>query len=60
MQRMVDIWKEQWQYLTEICKNPEQSLSLEECEAIFTKIAEPFKAKMNGCNVTVNAHDLAV
>jgi len=57
---MVDFWKEQWQHLAEICKNPEQSLSWEECEAIFTKIAEPFKTKLNGHDVTVNARDSAV
>jgi len=57
---MNDFWKEQWQVLADICKNPDRSLGWEECAAIFQKIAEPFKTKINGRDVAVNGHDCAV
>jgi len=58
--QMNKFWKEQWQHLAEICENPDRSLGWEECAAIFQKIAEPFKTKINGRDVTINAHDSAV
>jgi len=57
---MDKFWKQQWQHLAEICENPDRSLGWEECAAIFQKIAEPFKTKINGRDVTVNARDSAV
>jgi len=57
---MTSFWKEQWQKLAVICKNPDQSLGWEECTAIFQKIAEPYKTKINGQDVTVNASNSAV
>jgi len=57
---MNNFWKEQWQVLAEICENLDQSLGWEECAAIFQKIAEPFKTKINGWDVTVNACNSAV
>jgi len=58
--QMDKFWKQQWQHLAEICENPDRSLGWEECAAIFQKIAEPFKTKINGRDVTVNARDSAV
>jgi len=57
---MTSFWKQQWQKLAEICENPDRSLGWEECAAIFKKILEPFKTKINGQDVTVNASDSAV
>ena len=57
---MDKFWKQQWQHLAEICENPDRSLGWEECTTIFQKIAEPFKTKINGQDVTVNARDSVV
>jgi len=57
---MTSFWKEQWQKLAVICENPDQSLGWEECAAIFQKIAEPYKTKINGRDVTVNASNSTV
>jgi len=57
---MTSFWKEQWQKLAVICETPDQLLGWEECAAIFKNIAEPYKTKINGWDVTVNASDSAV
>jgi len=57
---MTSFWKDQWQELAAICENPDRSLGWEECAAIFKKVAEPYKTKINGRDVTVNASNSAV
>ncbi len=57
---MTSFWKDQWQKLVVICETPDRSLGWEECATIFKKIAEPYKTKINGRDVTVNASDSAV